>query len=456
MKKAFIILLCVFAVFAIASCKNDPKPQPEPTPDTPDTPAVVTFDVTFDSQGGSEVAKATVEKDAKVAKPEDPTKEGATFYKWFKESTCENEYDFESAVTEAITLYAKWVNKPAAETQTIKSVSASDIVKLTATAASDGFQLQWLFDTDIQEGDVLTFKYKSAVKFGAATIRRMTAPKTTPGKLESSLAFVETEDEWQTFSYTIPAGKVAAGDKGIAVRLEPAEGKNAVGDVLYIKEITYKTATETRRLSIAAENIYYGVEPTIEREYLRLVATKGGAYVAATDTAEAVHNYDYDKFSLYWTNPNVQVNPGDVFSITFKALRNDPLTKDRAFTYSIRDAKKWFSEKAYDSAYPQGWSTFSEPDEDGWITATYVFPAADAEIKDKGSLTYPATFRVDFRDENLASPAEGREADILYIRNMTITSGGVTTNLNLDAEKTASKYASPTVEEYFAPAPAAE
>lgn len=299
MKKAFIVLLCVLAVFAIVSCKNEPKPQPEPTPDTP---AVVTFDVTFDSQGGSAVAKATVEKDAKVAKPEDPTKEGATFYKWFKESTCENEYDFESAVTEAITLYAKWVNKPAAETQTIKSVSSSDIVKMTAGRESDRFQFQWIFDTAIKAGDVISFKYKTNRTIELMTNREMSKADTAIEKLcsDAAVSAVLGEDGWYAFSYTVPENDVkgnalSADAKGIGIGLLLKDGNSVIDtDYIIMKEIKYTSGETVTNLTLVDANRYSGAKGALEREYLRLVATKGGAYVAATDTTAEVHNYDYD------------------------------------------------------------------------------------------------------------------------------------------------------------------
>ena len=66
--------------------------------------------VTFDSQGGSEVPAVTIPAGTPVAKPEtDPTKEGVVFAGWYTEAACENAYDFDSIVTEAITLYARWV-----------------------------------------------------------------------------------------------------------------------------------------------------------------------------------------------------------------------------------------------------------------------------------------------------------------------------------------------------------
>jgi len=66
---------------------------------------VITYTVTFDSDGGSAVASATVTSGAKVTKPADPTKTGYTFAGWYVGETA---YDFNTAVTAAVTLKAKW------------------------------------------------------------------------------------------------------------------------------------------------------------------------------------------------------------------------------------------------------------------------------------------------------------------------------------------------------------
>ncbi len=64
------------------------------------------FTVTFDSQGGSEVASQKV-KDGKVAvKPKNPTKEGFEFGYWYLVEG--SEYDFQTPVTSNITLKALW------------------------------------------------------------------------------------------------------------------------------------------------------------------------------------------------------------------------------------------------------------------------------------------------------------------------------------------------------------
>ena len=67
------------------------------------------FTVTFNSDGGSDVAAATVAEGGKVTKPADPTKDGFTFGGWYKESACTNAWNFETdTVTADVTLYAKW------------------------------------------------------------------------------------------------------------------------------------------------------------------------------------------------------------------------------------------------------------------------------------------------------------------------------------------------------------
>ena len=459
MKKLLIIALCLLAVFAVVSCKNEPKPEPEP--------AIETFDVTFESQGGSAVAKATVEKDAKVAKPADPAKEDAYFFKWYKEATCENEYDFDTPVTEAITLYAKWIQVPH-EVETYKIVAAKE---------NDRFQYQWIFTDAIKEGDVISFKYKSNRVIDEYTVRPMTAKNKDDKKIADGEAIenpVADEDGWYTFSLTVPAKKtngddLLATDIGIGVALYiaaievPGEGeepatsieKTRVGeDYIYIKDITYKTATETKSLTMTDDNIYYGAEGKVEKiSFTRLVATVGGIPEGETN------NYSQDKFRLTWED--FEVNVGDVFTMTYKVKRTDPATKDRPFQFSLRDGStKWLYEANPDALYPAYWKTISEPDLEGWVTVTYVFPPVGTEGL-PSAVSYPSSFIVDFRDEYFASPSEGHEPEIVYLRSATITTPDpadpektITTALVLDQEATSELYSCPIIEEFFVSAAA--
>ena len=453
MKKLFIIALCLLAVFAVVSCKNEPKPEPGPK--------VETFTVTFNTgDGGSAVPAATVEKDAVVAEPNAPTKEGFAFYTWFKESTFENIYDFTTPVTEDITLYAKWVQGAPKEVETYKIVAAKE---------NDRFQYQWIFTDAIKEGDVISFKYKSTRELTSYTVRPMTAKDADDGKLASSVAIedpVQDEDGWYTFTFTVPATKtdasaLSSSDKGIGVALyvapltieEVTYDKTRVGvDYIYIKDVTYKTATETKTLTMVDDNVYYGAEGKVEKSFIRMVATLGG--IPEGD----VHNYSQDKFRLTWED-DVEAKEGDVFTMVYKVKRTDEATADRPFQFSLRNASvsKWLYEANPDAAYPAYWSTISEPDLDGWITVTYVFPSTSAEGL-PAAVSYPSVFTVDFRDEYFASPAEGHIADIVYLRSATITTVDpadpektITTPLVLDEDATSEQYSCPTIEKFFFP-----
>ncbi|WP_215491942.1 stalk domain-containing protein [Fenollaria sporofastidiosus] len=86
----------------------DPNPDPEhPTPTPNPNPNPIT--VSFNMMGrGNQVPAQTVKENAKAFKPQDPSAAGYTFGGWFTESTLTNKFDFNTPITRAITLYAKW------------------------------------------------------------------------------------------------------------------------------------------------------------------------------------------------------------------------------------------------------------------------------------------------------------------------------------------------------------
>ena len=68
-----------------------------------------TYTVTFDSKGGSSVNPQNVNHGAKANEPSVPTREGYEFQGWYtSEDATASVYDFDTAVTQDITLYAKW------------------------------------------------------------------------------------------------------------------------------------------------------------------------------------------------------------------------------------------------------------------------------------------------------------------------------------------------------------
>ena len=71
------------------------------------TPVVYT--ITFNSNDGTSVASQNVNAGEKLTEPTPaPTKEGFTFDGWYEDSTFSKKFDFNTPITDNMTLYAKW------------------------------------------------------------------------------------------------------------------------------------------------------------------------------------------------------------------------------------------------------------------------------------------------------------------------------------------------------------
>ena len=96
-----VALLMLTVLFVSISCSEEQK-EPEPT-------GIV---VTFDTQGGSTIDPVSLDPGATVVKPKkNPTQKGYVFLGWYTDKAGTKEYDFTAAVTESITIYAKWVDQ---------------------------------------------------------------------------------------------------------------------------------------------------------------------------------------------------------------------------------------------------------------------------------------------------------------------------------------------------------
>ena len=97
------------------------------------------YEVSFEMNGhGTKVATQKIKEGTLATEPAEPTEAGFTFEGWYKEANFENKYDFNTAVNENITLYAKWTQNvvpPTPKTYTIKfdnnggSGTMDDVVK---------------------------------------------------------------------------------------------------------------------------------------------------------------------------------------------------------------------------------------------------------------------------------------------------------------------------------------
>jgi len=84
-----VILVVVFAIILILWGLNNKS-----------------YDVTFNSDGGTSVETQTIKKNKTAKKPTNPTKEGYIFDAWYYDDAI---FDFDTKITEDITLTAKWI-----------------------------------------------------------------------------------------------------------------------------------------------------------------------------------------------------------------------------------------------------------------------------------------------------------------------------------------------------------
>ncbi len=95
-----------------------------------------TYDVkvTFDANGhGTAPTAQTVLKGSKATQPAAPSATGYTFGGWYKESNCANAFDFNTAINEDITLYAKWTATASTYTIYLDNQGGSGATSVSAT-----------------------------------------------------------------------------------------------------------------------------------------------------------------------------------------------------------------------------------------------------------------------------------------------------------------------------------
>ena len=65
---------------------------------------------------GTQITAQTVESGFKATKPADPKASGYTFGGWYADAAFSAKFDFNTAITENTTVYAKWTKNSAAPT----------------------------------------------------------------------------------------------------------------------------------------------------------------------------------------------------------------------------------------------------------------------------------------------------------------------------------------------------
>lgn len=153
---------------------EDNKPTDnKPTDNGQDKKPPVSYQVTFDSAGGSKTASQTVVSGQKAAVPKQPTRANYLFKGWYAGN---QNYDFNQAVTANLTLKAKWTKVTVGTpkiTSAKNSKSKQCVVKIKKVSGAAGYDV--VYSTDK--------KFRKSVKKinsrkNQATIKKLKKGKT--------------------------------------------------------------------------------------------------------------------------------------------------------------------------------------------------------------------------------------------------------------------------------------
>lgn len=101
--------------------------------------STITYTVTYQTNGGSEIKKSSVNMNAVITEPAAPVKEGYIFDGWYTDKELTKAYDFSSKVTKSFTLYAKW--------NELEKAPEEEENKETSMEYTDVKATDWFFDS---------------------------------------------------------------------------------------------------------------------------------------------------------------------------------------------------------------------------------------------------------------------------------------------------------------------
>ena len=113
--------------------------------------------INFNTKGGSIIPPTEIEKGQKLTKPTDPIKAGYKFIGWYSDEDLTEEFDFNTLITENITLYAKWEEEATDQILEITSVELIKDGKVISKGTINGrriiLELPEGYDESIIEGN---------------------------------------------------------------------------------------------------------------------------------------------------------------------------------------------------------------------------------------------------------------------------------------------------------------
>ena len=244
-------------------------------------PETVYCDVTFVSNG-VEYDKKTVESGEKVSAPAAPTREDYSFDGWYLDS---EEYEFDTAVTQDITLDAKWTKDTAAGSKTVdlsnvrisKTLNKDDSVSLNEEFT---FKLEYVSMTPAESSAQIT----AGPDLGTVTI-------TNSGSIDLTAADFEIGGVYK-YKVTEVKGSTSGMEYDSSeYYLELEIEENASGDLILDKVVV--TDEDGTKTDLSFENSY---------------APTDTLTVSKTVVGEGDNPYDKNKkfsFSITFTAPAV-------------------------------------------------------------------------------------------------------------------------------------------------------
>ena len=319
----------------------------------------VAYKVTFNSNGGSDVAAKNVKNGKTLAKPADPTKAGNKFIGWYKDKDCKGlPFSFETdAITADTDLYALWVavgendnefkinfdlGYEAAAPEAMTTVAGKLYNVAEPTREGYTFKGWWL--SSYNDGDKLTAKLTDSTVFDADTT--LYAVWAQGDETAPLLSVTQNGAEWE--GVTTSAKITIAGPDGLKVtenvgttagnRYAYDFAKQAAGDYTVTLEAGGKTATA-----------YYLNGALARVSDLRVVGNAvlmwnpvAGAekYVVSVKCGNANHEHlEIDNgTSTNFNFVNCAMKEGGI-EFTVKALANGKATSVAAYTFDRTLAK---------------------------------------------------------------------------------------------------------------------
>ncbi len=146
MKKFTVLLLVLVSALTLTACSK------------------TTYDITFNSNGGSTVTTLTVNEGEKASSPTDPTKEGFTFSYWYEDDDSIT-FDFDQAIKGEVDLLALWELIPIVYSENILSdieefeahmFDAKNFINLDTRLDLHDTRVSWDFDSEyISDGGII-------------------------------------------------------------------------------------------------------------------------------------------------------------------------------------------------------------------------------------------------------------------------------------------------------------